>query len=223
MEGHEALLEIKDVGFKYGDKAIFSEVALSVRPGDLICISGPSGGGKSTLLHLLNRLQDPDSGTILFDGLPLPDHNVVELRRRICYLQQTPLMVEGTVKENLLLPFEFRASQNSPVADEVLLELLKQFKLSDISLSHDTKNLSVGQKQRLALIRVLLLDPKILLLDEPTSALDLESRTIVEEHIERIIMEERVAALMVTHLDFQPRRLKARKFRLGDGNLTEVL
>jgi putative ABC transport system ATP-binding protein len=216
------LLELIDVSLAFNDNALFSDVSLAVDAGDLVIIGGPSGSGKSSLLRLLNRLNDPTSGQINLDGRPFRDYRVVELRRQICYIQQSPVIVEGTVKQNLLLPFGFESLRGFETpTDEILIDLLHKFKLDDIALSDQAMVLSVGQKQRLAFIRALLLQPKALLLDEPTSALDQDSRLVVEEYVERLASEETLAILMVTHLDFKPKHMKARRYMLKRGGLEE--
>jgi putative ABC transport system ATP-binding protein len=93
--------------------------------------------------------------------------------------------------------------------------------LDDVSLSDDAQNLSVGQKQRLSFIRVILLNPEVLLLDEPTSALDAESREIVEQHIESLVRDRRATIIMVTHTGAIFKNVKMRKFNLSNGELTE--
>ena len=216
------LLELIDISLTFDDSALFSHVSLTVDAGDLVIIGGPSGSGKTSLLRLLNRLNDPATGEIKLDGRPLTDYKVVELRRQICYIQQTPVMVDGTVRQNLLLPFSFESLRDLRApADETLNVLLREFKLDDISLSDRAMVLSVGQKQRLAFIRALLLKPKTLLLDEPTSALDEDSRLVVEEHIERLAGEEALAIIMVTHLDYKPKHLEPRRYILKQDGLEE--
>ncbi|MBS3909429.1 MAG: ATP-binding cassette domain-containing protein [Actinobacteria bacterium] len=216
------LLELIDISLTFNASVLFSNVSLEVDAGDLVIIGGPSGSGKSSLLRLLNRLNDPTSGRIDLDGRPLTDYKIVELRRRICYIQQTPVMVEGTVKDNLLLPFGFESLRGlKPPTDETLIGLLRKFKLNDIALSDQAMVLSVGQRQRLAFIRALLLEPKALLLDEPTSALDQGSRRVVEEYVERLAGEENLAILMVTHLDFKPKHMQARRYTLKQDGLEE--
>ncbi|HZD60916.1 MAG TPA: ATP-binding cassette domain-containing protein [Anaerolineae bacterium] len=217
-----SILEIKSISCAYNGEIIFNNLSLSVDYGDLAIISGPSGSGKSSFLRHLNRLQDPASGTILFGGRPLTNYKAVELRRQIVYLQQTPLIVEGTVRHNLVLPFSFRSLRDVPTpSDEGLRDLLHQLALTDVALSDDATTLSVGQKQRLAFIRAMLVKPKVLLLDEPTSALDEESRTIVEERIESLAIEKNVAVVMVTHLNFNPQHVKAKKYVLSNGGLVQ--
>jgi putative ABC transport system ATP-binding protein len=222
--GHQSgtLIEAKNIFLSFGGKTILNNISFSVYAGDLIIIRGPSGGGKSTLLRILNRLQNPDSGEIQFEGKPVTDYKAIELRRRVCYLQQTPLMIDDTVKKNLLLPYSFKAASSiEPPDDDTLVNLLQQFQMPDISLSSDASILSVGQKQRIAFIRLLLLKPKVLLLDEPTSALDSYSREIVESHIEKLARHNDIAVIMVTHTDISIRDIEARKFELRNGTLTE--
>jgi len=215
------LLDIKNISFGYNGKTLFSNVSLSVDTGDLVVIAGPSGSGKSSFLRLLNRLSDPDSGEIDFDDRPLSDYKVIELRRRIIYLQQTPFMAEGTIKHNLMFPFDFKSSKSlRKPADEALLKLLDRFRLTGISLEDSATTLSLGQKQRLAFIRALLLKPQVLLLDEPTSALDPESKAIVEEHIENLASEKNLTIVMITHLDFAAK--SARRCLLSAGSLKEL-
>lgn len=216
------LLELIDVSLTFDDSPLFSHVSLTVDAGELVIIGGPSGCGKTSLLRLLNRLNDATAGEIKLDGRPLTDYRVVELRREICYMQQTPVMVEGTVRQNLLLPFSFESLRdlNKPT-DETLNGLLNEFKLDDVSLSDQAMVLSVGQKQRLAFIRALLLNPKALLLDEPTSALDENSRLVVEAHIERLAGEEALAIIMITHIDYKPKHLAPRRYVLKQDGLGE--
>lgn len=217
------LIEVKDVSFKFGDKPVFNDLSFSVAPGDLVIIKGPSGSGKSTLLRLLNRLIDPSSGSIMFADKALSEYNPVELRRKVCYLQQTPLMVQGTVKQNLLLSFAFSsANKLAGPKEEILAGLLNQFKLNDVSLEDKAADLSVGQKQRLAFIRALLLKPEVLLLDEPTSALDPESRSVIENHIEKLAADESHAIIIVTHIGFNPDYRGLRTYELSDGRLKEI-
>ena len=104
-------LQLKDLSLHYKDKSpLFQNVNLTVNSGDFILIQGPSGSGKSSLLRLLNRLQDPTSGDILIGGRPVTGYEVTELRRKIGYVQQTPIVVETTVQDNLVLPFHFKVA-----------------------------------------------------------------------------------------------------------------
>ena len=147
-------------------------------------------------------------GTILIDNKPIDEHDVTHLRRRIGYVQQTPVTIEGTVRENLLLPFTVKAADNAPKpSDNELRKKLDAYLLQEIKLDDNAIELSVGQKQRIALIRILLIAPDLMICDEPTSALDPESRVVVERELERINREDQTSIILITHTEFTPETL----------------
>lgn len=216
-------IELKNLSLAYDSKApLFRDLNLTLNSNDFVLIQGPSGSGKSSLLRLLNRLQEPSSGAILIDDRLIDQYEVTTLRQRIGYVQQVPVMVEGDVRKNLQLSFQFKASQDvlSP-QDEDLRTRLDEFLLEEVGLDDDAQLLSVGQKQRLALIRTLLTQPEVILCDEPTSALDHQSKTVVESWLERLNLAHNTGIIMVTHLDFTPTEVRPRKFVLEPGGLVE--
>lgn len=174
-------LTIDNLTFGYpGKPPVFDAACCTLAPGSFTTVTGPSGAGKSTFLRLLCRLEEPQAGTISFEGTPISDLSPDELRRQVVYIQQTPTTIKGTVRENLLLPFTFAANtQLTRPADDALRSQLDEFLLNEITLDQAASGLSVGQRQRLCLIRALLLGPKAMLFDEPTSALDPTSAEIV--------------------------------------------
>lgn len=200
----KTIIEFENVSYTWPGGQGLKDVRLTVPAGAFVRIIGPSGSGKSTLLRLASRLENPDSGVIRFFGMPLCDYEPPLLRRRIGYVQQTPVVVEGSVRQNLLLPYGFTANRGQalPVDDE-LRGWLNRLGLSGVDLENKARSLSVGQRQRLCIIRSLLLEPDLLLMDEPTSALDSESRGIVEEMTETQ-NREGMTILMVTHSDYTP-------------------
>lgn len=211
------LLECRRVRFAHPDGPdLFADFDLAVEAGGYYAVRGPSGAGKSTLLRLLCRLEEPVSGEILFQGRPLAEYAPPGLRRTVCLIQQTPQVLPISVRENLLLPFTLAANASLPQPDDQdLLARLHGFRLADVALTAQAASLSVGQRQRLCLIRALLLGPKALLLDEPTSALDPESAAVVMAEIARVNAEEGVTVIMVTHAEGLKMPAQAQEIRVG--------
>lgn len=195
------LLELKNVSFAYeGAEPVLSNARLGVEQGDFVLVTGPSGAGKSTFLRLLCRLEEPGSGEIRLDGEPVSEMDPPRLRRSISYIGQVPSLVGGSVRQNLLMPFEYKANKDLHApADSIITSLMDRFLLNGVSLEQEAQTLSVGQAQRLCLIRALLLDPEILLLDEPTSALDRESGEKVVACVEELNRKRGLTIIMVAH------------------------
>uniref|UniRef100_B8DM29 ABC transporter related n=1 Tax=Nitratidesulfovibrio vulgaris (strain DSM 19637 / Miyazaki F) TaxID=883 RepID=B8DM29_NITV9 len=199
-----------------------AHVNLAVHPGDFVMLTGPSGAGKSTLLRLAVRLEEADAGVVRCGGRPVADIPPAELRRTLGFVQQTPTVGEGTVRDNLLLPFTFAANKGlTPPDDAELAGWLTRFRLAGVGLDATAAALSVGQRQRVCIIRTMLLRPAALLMDEPTSALDPESSAEVEALTEEL-NEDGVTVLMVTHGAYRPARRPWRDVRVQDGGVHEV-
>jgi ABC-type multidrug transport system fused ATPase/permease subunit len=169
-------VEFKNVVFTYdGKTTILEDVSFHVKPGERIAIVGPSGVGKTTLVSLLLQFYRPLRGEILFDGVPSTSLEIHSLRHRIGYVSQSPLLQEGTIKDNICYGYP-QASQED-VDQAARLAGLSEFILGlpDGYMTHIGErgaNLSEGQKQRLSLARALIRNPDILILDEPTTSLD---------------------------------------------------
>jgi putative ABC transport system ATP-binding protein len=223
-QSNEPVIEIEGLDFAYpGGRTVFKNLSLKFDEGRFYLIRGASGAGKSTLLRLLIRLEEADRGDIRFKGRRLVDFPPERLRREILYVQQTPTVTTGTVRGNLLLPFRFRANGDlTPPDDQKLSERLQKFLLNDVGLRTDAKSLSVGQLQRLCLIRGLLLAPRVVLLDEPASALDETSRRVVEETAERLCTKDGLTVLMVSHRQFKPVSVKPVTLRISQASLERI-
>jgi len=169
---------------------------LTIREGIVTTLVGPSGSGKSTILKLLNKMVSPTSGSILFQGKDLAEIPSVEHRRNVVMLTQNPAMFPGTVGDNLLAGFRF---QQRPLPEEaVLKEALFQVHLNK-TIESSALELSGGEKQRLALGRVLLLDAAVFLFDEPSSALDEDTERFVIERLTGQAKEKGKTIVLVTH------------------------
>ena len=223
MPSNEPILSCRSLSFSFngGNKLLYDTDA-EFEKGSFNHITGPSGSGKSTFLRLCNMLEQPDSGNILFRKKPLREYPPPELRRRICYLQQVPTLLAGTVGHNLLLPFRFAANSSiAPPDEETLLRLMGDFGLRGVALNDQALNLSGGQKQRVCLIRSLLLAPEIILLDEPVSALDADSKESVESAIIKLNSERGITVLLASHQRFNSGTLPTTVFEIRDGRLRE--
>ncbi|MAT40645.1 MAG: ABC transporter [Ectothiorhodospiraceae bacterium] len=216
----EPILSVQNLGFSYGDNEVFASLDLALREGELTLLESPSGGGKSTLLRLLARMEKPGNGTIHYGGKDASEISVHTYRRKIAYLQQLPLMVEGSVKENLLLSFRF-ANGEIPPGDERLTGMLSRAQLGSVTLDHPAAELSVGQKQRVALLRLVLLDPDVYLLDEPIASLDDESTALVMNEIERLSSEDGKTVILAAHGISESRPRFTRKLAIRDKKIGE--
>ena len=162
-----------------GEVTILRDLDACFDAGRLSAIIGPSGGGKSTLLRLLNRLDEPDAGQVIRRGQPLPSYPVRQLRRKVAFVSQQTTVFAGSLKENLLLPQAFCLPITPEYPVRALHELLEKVGLAARFLERPAAELSGGEKQRLALARVLLSAPEVLLLDEPGSNLDPPARDLL--------------------------------------------
>ncbi|MFZ5967423.1 MAG: ABC transporter ATP-binding protein [Bacillota bacterium] len=186
------MFSLKNV--KYKD--ILDIKDLCIEKHTITCIVGESGSGKTTLLRLLNKLISCNSGEIFYDNQPLQHMDAVQLRRAVVMLPQSPAIFNGTIKENLLIGLKF--AEKPMVSDDRLSEVLKLVRL-DKKLSEGAEKLSGGEKQRVALGRVILLQPEVLLLDEPSSALDEDTEHLIIEALVNYTKENGKTLIMVTH------------------------
>lgn len=171
---------------------------------------GPSGSGKSSLLRLLNRLSDPDSGTIAFEGEDVRTLDVLDLRRRAALVPQLPAPLPGTVADNV------RYGPSLVDRDADVESCLGRAGLDAAYAEREAGELSVGEQQRVMLARALALDPEVLLLDEPTSALDETARDGVERTLAELARAG-VAMVLVTHDRGQAERIASEVVELREG------
>ena len=180
------------------DVTLLDGISFAAGQGEITAIIGPSGGGKSALIRLINRLADPVSGTIRLGGEEIAVIDPLLLRRRVAMVPQKPFMFVGTVYANLQRPFDYR-HQALPLSEKEIRTLLELVRLPDDMLERDARSLSVGEQQRVALARALVTHPEVLLLDEPTSALDRPTADRLASTLHDISRAQLLSVIMVTH------------------------
>jgi putative ABC transport system ATP-binding protein len=207
--------ELRDVSLSRGGQQVLHDVSAEIPPGTTSVV-GPSGAGKSTLLRLLNRLADPDSGTIAYNGRGLADYDPLKLRREVSLVPQLPALADGSVADNI--DFAAQLAEREPDCHRNL----RLAGLDDSFADRDVTRLSVGEQQRAMLARALAQHPQVLLLDEPTSALDEATRDAVERTLAELRREIDISIVLVSHDPEQARRLGDWVLRLEKGRLVEA-
>jgi putative ABC transport system ATP-binding protein len=208
------LFELRDVGLIRDGRAVLDGVSAEV-PAGATAIVGPSGSGKSTLLRLLNRLSDPDAGTIAYRGRPLSEYEPLALRRQVALVPQLPALLEGSVESNL----HYAAGLAGKELDTG--RCLQLAGLDPNFAGREVDKLSVGEQQRAMLARALAQEPEVLLLDEPTSALDHAARDAIEAALSELRRELEISLVLVSHDPEQARRLSDWVVRLEAGRVVD--
>jgi putative ABC transport system ATP-binding protein len=209
------LFELREVCLSRGGRQVLDSVS-AVIPAGATAVLGPSGSGKSTLLRLLNRLAEPEAGTIAYRGHSLAACDPLALRREVSLVPQLPALLEGTVESNLRFAAGLAGEEIHPSRCLRLAGLDPEFAGRDVS------QLSVGEQQRAMLARALAQKPAVLLLDEPTSALDDAARDAIEATLEALRRELEISIVLVSHDPAQARRLSDWVVRLEGGRAVEA-
>ncbi|KAM5568508.1 ABC transporter B family member 11-like [Rosa sericea] len=196
-------IELRDVYFSYParmDEQIFHGFCLSIPSGATAALVGQSGSGKSTVISLIERFYDPQAGEVLIDGINLKEFQLKWIRQKIGLVSQEPVLFTGSIKDNIAYGKDSATTEEIRAAAELanaakFIDLLPQG-IDTVVGQHGTQ-LSGGQKQRVAIARAILKNPRILLLDEATSALDAESERVVQEALDRIMVNR--TTVIVAH------------------------
>ena len=213
----ELVFALKNVCQVRENQIVLQNIDLEIAQGSITALVGPSGAGKTSLLRLLNRLDEAAGGEIFYRSRPISEYPVRELRHRVGFVFQTPVMFPGTVRENLLTALKFTeksAADSDQLSDDALAEL-------DPALAErDGSRLSVGQKQRVNIARALVTAPEVLLMDEPTSALDAETADRLMETVRRLGREKRITIVMITHRLTEAHRVSDKTIVMEAGRVT---
>ena len=195
------MIEVKNLEKSFGELHILKGITTTIEKGEKVVIIGPSGSGKSTFLRCLNRLEQPTSGQILFEGQDLtrmPDKQLYAVREKMgMVFQHFHLFPHLTIRKNITLAPVKLGLMNQQQANETAERLLKKVGLSDKAEQYPNQ-LSGGQKQRIAIARALAMNPDVMLFDEPTSALDPELTGEILKVI-RQLAQEKMTMVIVTH------------------------
>lgn len=199
------IIFIENLNFQYEKKGkkILQQLNLQIKEGELIGIVGPSGCGKSTLIKILTKLEQKSSGTVLINSFDLDTLSRKEIAKEIALVPQNPFLIAGTIKENICYGLQKKVSEKE-IKEATKKAFIDDF-IENLPEGYDTRiaeggnNLSGGQKQRLAIARIFLRKPRILILDEATSALDNTSEKYIQKEIEKLKIENNTTIISIAH------------------------
>jgi tungstate transport system ATP-binding protein len=209
---------LESVRQRYTGRTVLDLVELKVRRGEILALVGPSGSGKSTLLRLLNFLERPTEGRILYEGQATDgERTPLELRRQVTTVFQHSVLQKASVRANVAYGLRLRGQP----ADGLVQSLLASVGMGELA-GAQARLLSGGEKQRVALARALIFRPRVLLLDEPTANLDPYNVGLIEQIVRTENRDNETTVVLVTHNVFQAHRLAHRTGLILNGRLVEL-
>ena len=218
----QPLIQVQHLGKAFGDLNVLKDINVDIYKGDVVCVIGPPGSGKSTFLRCLNRLEEPTSGKILFEGVDItdPKTDIDKHRQKMgMVFQQFNLFPHMTIMKNLTIaPMKLQGVSQKDAEAEAM-RLLERVGLADRANAYPNQ-LSGGQKQRIAIVRALCMKPDVMLFDEPTSALDPE---MVGEvlNVMRDLADQKMTMVVVTHEMGFAREVSTRVMFMDEGYFVE--
>ncbi len=218
----QPLIQVKHLEKSFGSLKVLKDVTVDIYRGDVVCVIGASGSGKSTFLRCLNRLEEPTGGQIFFEGVDITDKkaDINKHRQKMgMVFQQFNLFPHMTIMENLTLaPVKLQGKKKEEIEPEAM-KLLERVGLADRANAYPSQ-LSGGQKQRIAIVRALCMKPDVMLFDEPTSALDPE---MVGEvlGVMKDLADEKMTMVVVTHEMGFAREVATRVMFMDGGHFVE--
>lgn len=215
-----SLIELAGLEQRHSSRTTLRSVSLSIEEGEILAIIGPTGAGKTTLLRLIDQLDRPASGKVLFEGREVTPRMRTTVRRQISMVLQKPVVFDASVYDNVAYPLKVRKYDRKTIPEKVNA-LLKTVGLDGYQ-KRRARTLSGGETQKVALARALITDPQVLLLDEPTANLDPVSLNSIEELILRLNRDNGMAIVVATHEMAQGQRLAHRISVMMEGELIQV-
>lgn len=218
----QPLIQVKHLDKSFGSLKVLKDVTVDIYKGDVVCVIGASGSGKSTFLRCLNRLEEPTGGQIFFEGVDITDAktDINKHRQKMgMVFQQFNLFPHMTIMDNLTLaPIKLQGKKKEEIEPEAM-KLLERVGLADRANAYPSQ-LSGGQKQRIAIVRALCMRPDVMLFDEPTSALDPE---MVGEvlGVMKDLADEKMTMVVVTHEMGFAREVATRVMFMDGGSFVE--
>lgn len=191
-------IELRQVGFRYGNRAVNKNISLVIKPGEMIGLVGHSGSGKSTLVNLICRFYDVSEGAILLDGVDVRSFPVAEYRSNIGLVLQEPFLFFGTIADNIAYGkpnatrAEIIAAARAAHAHEFILRLPQAY---DSMVGERGQGLSGGERQRISIARALLIDPRILIMDEATSSVDSQTEKEIQKALDNLVQGRTTIAI----------------------------
>lgn len=216
------MIKISGLSWQAGERKILEDINLDIRRGEILTLIGPSGSGKTTLLRLVDLLERPTAGKIIFDGQDTDgtEQERLAIRRRMAMVFQKSTVLNTTVAENVAFGLKFRGEDRKKIPQRVTSAL----ELVGLSGFEERRavTLSGGEMQRVAIARAMVTEPEVLLLDEPTANLDPISTEIIEDLLVRINSRMKTTILFSTHDMIQGQRLAHRMGVIMNGRLAQV-
>ncbi|MFL5560089.1 MAG: ATP-binding cassette domain-containing protein [Gemmatimonadaceae bacterium] len=228
------LFALRGVEQLRGTTRTLTGVDLDIPRGEVVALVGPSGAGKTSLLRLLNRLDDPSAGSVSFAGAPITSYPVRQLRRRVGFVFQAPVMLAGTVAANLAIARRLSAPMDGASSSGLTSGAKTDRRMPDDATAlrlagldagfaqRVSSELSGGETQRVGIARALACGPEVLLLDEPTSALDPEIADRLMTTVRDLVATHGLSVVMVTHRLAEARQASTVTVVLEAGRVVEV-
>ena len=214
----QVAIKIFNLNLLRNKNQVLDDVSMQIFPAEIVCLLGPSASGKTSLLRCINRLTEPPSTTIFYEGKDITQIDTLILRREIGMVFQEVSLFEGNIASNISYG---PGLKKQSLTRQEIIDLLSMADLPANLIDHNSQELSGGQAQRVAIARALATRPRVLLLDEPTSALDPNATRNIEETILKLRTKLDLTVIWVTHNPQQAKRVADRIYLLVDGHIED--